>query len=114
MTPTDQWSWDIFVTAIEGGINYWAQVDDYDPQNNLRYSALIVWSEDGDTFKKYLVGSRTIKRGMRLAATEWRDEISWSAEKPPLVYTDDTDWDFDAGDADVILQLGVFGEVIFG
>jgi len=125
-TERDQLLFDTFVTALEGGINYWASCDQYhiwvDTRTNpdvaphtedtRGFYAVIIDVEDDGTI--YTVNRATMARGLRLAATEWRDKISWSDDKPPLVVTADTDWVPDAGDADAILQLGIFGDVIYG
>lgn len=65
--------------------------------------------------KTYRINRTTMAQGYRLATTLWRDRISWSSgEKPPLVVGPETDWDYDAGDADMIVQLGLFGAVVYG
>lgn len=109
----------LFTTALEGGIGYWSECEDYrwsDGNGNDDYKdflAVIVDVED-DNEMGYFIDRRVISRGYKLAATEFRDKINWSTEPPPLVITDDTDWDYDAGDADCIVQLGLFGKVIYG
>ena len=58
-------------------------------------------------------------RGLRLAATTPvidGETHHWQCGdgRPPLVITDDVEWDYDACDADAIVQYGLFGKVIFG
>lgn len=101
---------DLLITAIEGGISYWAYVTSYDAAQG---HATIIEAEEEDEGAR-AVDHKVMAKGYRLATTEWRDRIAWSTSKPPLVITSDTDWDYDAGDADVILQLGLFGEVVYG
>ena len=109
----DEMLFDLFVTAIEGGINYWAAVEDYKP-DAVGYSVTVHDQEDPDE-GPWVVDRSVMAKGYQLAAGEWRDKISWSSgEKPPLVITEETDWDYDAMDADAILQLGIFGEVVYG
>lgn len=115
----DQLLFDIFVTAMEGGINYWSMCGEYhwtnkDYSDDLQgFYASIVDTED--ELQPFRIDRKTIARGYSLATSEWRDWISWSSGcKPPLVITSDTEWDYDAGDADVIVQLGLFGEVVYG
>lgn len=118
-TPRDEMFHGLFTTALEGGIGYWSECEDYrwsDGNGNDDYKdflAVIVDVED-DNEMGYFIDRRVISRGYKLAATEFRDKINWSTEPPPLVITDDTDWDYDAGDADCIVQLGLFGKVIYG
>lgn len=123
----DQLLADIFTTAIEGGINYWSECSSYhwrnpDGTDDLRgfkadindlYNLLD--PDDDDSGQPHHVDRSTLVKGYTLATTTHRDRIRWSCgEQPPLVITDDTDWDYDAGDADVIVQLGLFGEVVYG
>jgi hypothetical protein len=122
ITPSnrDQYLLDIFTTALEGGINYWAAVDQYrwsvehdgHTPDYREFHARIRDAEGDDV--AYAVNRKVIAKGYQLAATEWRSKLCWSTEPPPLVITDDTDWDYDAGDADMIVQLGLFGNVIYG
>jgi hypothetical protein len=118
-TARDQLLLDIFNTALEGGIGYWSQCSeyhwwkvegDYDGPDVKGFYATI-HDEDEDTFR---IDRTVVAKGLNLAATEWRDKLYWSSDKPPLVVTDDTDWDYDAGDADMIVQLGLFGDVVYG
>lgn len=125
-TPTkrDQLMWDIFVTALEGGIDYWAEANQYriwkraadgtlscDEDHKGFYADISDIEQGGD----YHVNRRIVARGYRFATTTHRHDIHWSSgQKPPMVITDDTDWDFDASDADAIIQLGLWGEVVYG
>ena len=125
----DEFYLDLFTTAIEGGINYWAYTDKYhwmigptavDVEEPSRpdyrgFYADITEEDPDDGDGKHRIDRQVITAGYGLATTTYRDRIFWSSgEPPPLVVTDDTDWDFDAGDADVIVQLGLFGKVIYG
>lgn len=110
----DQWLADVFTTAMEGGINYWASVSNFhwlnaDGSEDLSgFSATIHDEEQGGT---YIVDRKVIAKGMSLAQSA---PVYWSTERPPLVFTEDSDWDYDASDADMIVQLGLFGEVVYG
>ena len=120
-TARDLLYFDIFITALEGGINYWAQINSYhhavedspsdDPESEdiLGYYADINEMDDGweEIAARHRIDRSTIARGYTLAAGEWRRKTAWSTEPPPLFVDDDTDWDFDAGDADTIVQLGL-------
>jgi hypothetical protein len=113
---------DLFTTALEGGIGYWSSCSEYhwstDGQADLRgFFAVVTDStvEVEDDPPTHRIDRDTIVKGYGLATTTWRNKVFWSSgEKPPLVITDDTDWDYDAGDADAIVQLGLFGEVVYG
>lgn len=137
---------DIFVTAVEGGINYWATVVDYrwslpngDDDLDGFYAVLHLSTDDGLEFLPAVkttvvevtdydgdeievievrIDRSVLSRGYLLAAcrTEQENSHQWQCGngRPPLVVTDDTDWDFDALDADAIVQLGLFGKTIYG
>ena len=121
----DQLILDIFTTAIEGGINYWSWTDEYKWMNEdgsddfYNFFALI---EETDNGPKHIVDRKTVVRGYELATESFQgDEICWSTSAPlskkkilSPSYVDEDSWDFDAGDADIIIQLGLFGEVVYG
>lgn len=116
----DQLIHDIFVTAIEGGVNYWASVSNYKwstgdgSTEDLEGFSCILHDEEDEDAEPYAIDRAVIRRGYRLAASkEWRNRIRWSSENPPLI-VDEDGWDVDAGDADNILQLGIFGEIVYG
>ena len=119
-TTRDNLFHDIFTTALEGGINYWCQCSAYHWSNeDLRgFYADVEDVEDEDedgNCRQYFIDRSVIAKGYRLATTDYAERISWSSgDNPPLVITDETDWDFDALDADVIVQLGLFGDVVYG
>lgn len=131
-TAYDQLMLDLFTTAIEGGVNYWAQVESYhwqreptsdeshrnQPADYAGFYANITeveYEDETDGSADHRIDRGVMIKGYSLARGEWRDKIHWSSgEKPPWVWTEDTDWDFDAGDADCIVQLGLFGEVVYG
>lgn len=117
MSARDQLLFDLFVTALEGGIGYWSECSEYhwmneDRTEDKRGFRAVIHDED---HKRYVVNRKVMDKGLMLAATEWRDKLDWSSgDKPPLVVTVDTDWDYDAGDADMVLQLGLFEDVVYG
>lgn len=121
----DQLLFDTFVTALEGGIGYWsgclkyhwmhppAEGNTYGDEDVRGFYAEVQESEDeGGVI--YRIDRAVMAKGLKLAATEWRDKLHWSDGYPPLVVTEDTDWCPDAGDADMVVQLGLFGEVVYG
>ncbi len=115
----DQLFFDIFVTALEGGIGYWSTCQHYHWSNadctedHKGFLAHISDSEDED--EEYTIDRNVVAKGYGLATSAtWRSRINWSSSKPPVVVGPDTDWDYDAGDADVIVQLGLFGDVVYG
>jgi hypothetical protein len=119
----DQLLHDLFVTAMEGGVNYWASLSLYKwstgdghTEDLMGFSA-VLHDDEGDTPDIGMPVTREVMdRGYRLAVDEWRRRISWNCDvdlpRPDRVTEDG--WDHDAGDADVIVQLGLFGDVIYG
>jgi hypothetical protein len=115
---------DLFTTALEGGIGYWSACGTYSwskgnklqtPDYEGFYAVIRDLEDDDKTTQIHRIDRAVIAKGYKLATTEWRNKVAWSSgEKPPVVVGPDTDWDYDAGDADVIVQLGLFGEVVYG
>ena len=120
---------DILITAIEGGINYWAYVNDYEPDcdapdykagANCHAVISVRYAEDFPEVQKVRVTEATIRKGFNILRNggghhvkpapewyhrKWRDAYRKCATG---------EWDYDAGDADSILQAGLFGEVVYG
>lgn len=93
---------DLVITAIEGGITgMWAKISGYSPSEGT------VEVDDGEsgTLK---VSTRVIARGLKLCAAAKPDEGGWAF----AAWLKDRIGD--AIIADVILQFGVFGEVVYG
>jgi hypothetical protein len=104
---------DTLITAVEGGINYWGAVADYDPDAG---TVTVYEKEYLDTpdEKAFPVTMDTMARG-------WGQYVK-RVGKAPTGYarqallanrTNGDDGDFDADVADVVLQLGIFGEVVY-
>src|SRR6478736_183138 len=102
---TDQLMLDLFTTAIEGGVNYWASVSGYHWEKDGQDDLMGFWADLHDEENDgagYHVNRRIIVRGYREATSaKWRGRLGWSSEKPPFI-VDEDGWDFDAGDADMI------------
>lgn len=118
----DEYLLDIFTTALEGGIGYWSLCTKYhwsndgEPDHEGFYAKIIENNDDAnpDGGDPHTIDRDTIAYGLELGATTWRDRLSWSTGPPPFIIGRDTDWDFDAGDADMIVQLGLFEDVVYG
>ncbi len=125
MTYEQQLRFDVFVTALEGGIGYWSECETYHWRGNPEAIGMPAGEEDLEGFyaiirdvedddKVWRIDGDTIARGLRLARGEWRDKIHWNCGGPPPVVVDEDGWDHDAWDADCIVQLGLFREVMYG
>lgn len=119
---------DILVTAIEGGINYWATVLHYKhdmhpttAELGPRCHAIIVEDEDGAESKT--IDTAAIRKAMSIlhkgggySTRPGAEAPDWWKKKWRRAYQDcaDGSWDYDASDADAVVQVACFGEVIYG
>ena len=137
MKPTrSEFLHSVFVTALEGGINYWATVEAYhwrkpdapadadvDTASDYENFYATVYdheADDGDPSHKSLlrIDAALIELGLaRIRSADpgihlHRDYIRniFYAD----AYYDRDDWDLDALEADAIIQVGLFGDVIYG
>lgn len=105
----------IFVTAMEGGIGYWSTCTGYrwskdgagDTEDLEGFYANIEDVEEDS--KPHRIDRDTIIKGVAKLLTS--TECRWLAEK---FFGDLDDIDLDAGDADIIVQLALFGTVVYG
>lgn len=121
-TERDLFLRDVFVTACEGGINYWAYVQEYAWPDLDRYYALVL-----DTVEQTPVPLRIdralINRGLRRIhraaerqpvgenATSVKYLSHSCAKRISLALRIRDAGEIDADDADVIVQVGLFNEV---
>lgn len=128
---------DIAITAAEGGIGYWAVIDSYDwtrwsgnldwthpendtldnrdvPEDFVFYTIREVGFED-DASTQHDITPHLIARGVQLyltGAPRGSHGVAWPAGR---VFDDMDDLAvMDAAEADVVIQLGCFGELVFG
>ena len=119
---------DLLTTAIEGGINYWAVLGNDDPAWVAARDEYIK-EHNGDKPCYCDVAYAVLEQGKSIVLYDkednnqmytlsWEDLITGCKEfekqdfcsLPDLMYN----CSFDAGDADIIIQLSIFGEVIYG
>lgn len=142
--PLQRFYSDIIVTAVEGGIGYWSRAYDYtySDETPTKTKAILVdveeamealdavqthWNtewldkphHEGDPRLKditYTLRIQLIHRAfskifsqdeIKYAPKEWRDRMH-------LAYLAQDAGDIDAGDADMIVQIAIFGEVVYG
>ena len=114
---------DILITAVEGGVNYWASVSEYkikcdDETGEIVSVTATLADEDED--KEYAVDVATIRKGMSLlhkGGGHYRKPApEWWVKKWRKAYRGCAtgEWDYDACDADCVVQAGIFGEVVYG
>lgn len=121
-----QFLFDLFTTAIEGGINYWAEVEGYrcsldGTKEDLDGFYATITRSEGDWDGEKRIDIEVIDRGLAL----FRQQVSDGKIGYPgggdyfeqLVVADQSDGDdgdYDACGADCVVQLGLFGEVVCG
>lgn len=130
-----QFLWDIMTTALEGGVGYWSVADEIDahrPEDvfDWHYNSYVLYCTDGgkepvdcgngtdDPCKGHKVTPETVAKGLGLGTLneEKGKDIGWHYSRRKHVITANREneaGDIDADDADCIVQLGVFGRVIF-
>lgn len=107
----------IYTTALEGGIGYWAVCDEYrwqylyeDWENDIVKpldpdQVLVVLSDTEETdFKDEELTPAKIRAGTKLLIEQY----------PHLYQILDDEFHVDANGADAIVQLGLFGEIVYG
>lgn len=107
----------IYTTAMEGGIGYWAIADEYkwmylyeDWNNDIVKEldpdqVLVVLSDTEETdFKDEELTPAKIRAGAKLLIEKY----------PHLYQILDDEFHVDANGADAIVQLGLFGEIVYG
>lgn len=115
-TEQQQFATDVLTTAIEGGINYWSTVltiSDRSPEPE-QITAVVI-SEDEDRTQRTITSVALINT---LASIE-----GFAEEIPQDIFDmladayadlDEGAGDIDAELADVLVQLTLFGEIIYG
>lgn len=111
----DQFYLDVFTTAIQGGVNYWADIDvcKYIKDGEYDYEGFHAVISDIDEQKSWRVNRKTLIDGFKKAFDD-DVQIGDTYRKEILVgYAEKDAGDIDAGNADIIVQLGLFGEVVY-
>jgi hypothetical protein len=119
---------DVIVTAVEGGIGYWSQVSDYRWWSDLigGHNATAVFEtsvivypllddESGYSVNGVPVGIDSIARAIERIKSDRSIRLSDAYLARILIADRDNDaGNLDSDDADVIVQVAVLGDVIYG
>lgn len=100
---------DVFLVGVADGIRQWATV--WSTVEGLRHRHLFEARITDIDRRASTVNRTTMVRGMLAAAFTWRDRIPWSTELPPTIFDDYQGWEFNAFDADCVIQLGIYGDL---
>lgn len=115
--------YDLMITALGGGVQYWATVDQCDeggsPEQARRASARLTCEDPNDAARtaRFTVTPQLLEKGITtlLTARQERPADSyWKRGFCVANLTDGQDGDYDAADADDILQAALFGVIVFG
>lgn len=127
---------DIMITGLEGGVGYWSVADEIvrHEDDDLWYRSYTLYCSEGgkqalecgngkdDPCKGHKVTPDLIARGLGLATSKRpenpdKDPTGWHYENRKhviLANRENDGGEIDAEDADSIIQLGIFGQVVFG
>ncbi len=98
----------ITIAAIEGGTGYWATVLAYSHDGpvwaTIAENEEVEGDDDSSNWRTWKIDSALIAVGMQLWAEGWPERFARYIEN---------DFDHDANDADDIVQLGVFGKLVY-
>lgn len=121
MTPREQFLSDVIVTAIEGGIGYWAVCLQY------QYEGKVVVSDFQylgggtratispiDTEGIYMITPNTIAHGIAVLQADSTVCAASLRDKILAASRENDAGEIDSEAADVIVQAGLFGEVVYG
>jgi hypothetical protein len=121
-TPRERMLNDMFTTALEGGVGYWARCSVYRwgiPGENGRHTEAIDFvavlhemgdEDDEDAAPVHVVDADVIRKGIRrmIQRGGWNRYIS--ASLGDIIGGHYDDLDFDSITADLVVQYGLFGE----
>lgn len=118
----------IFVTALEGGIGYWSVATKYkiwqqpvvkgqEVEDLDGFFATINDIESGTTpGPEYRIDGAVIALGLErlLAGTVTFGTAPWDKGNQVMLWARMKAEDYDAGDADNVVQAGLFGDIVYG
>jgi hypothetical protein len=105
---------DVLITAVEGGSNYWAHFKNYDltEDENMNCLGVTVIDTTEDTeFKPRHITPMDLLNAVIVMAG--KKEWPFMAKKCQSLLFDPENADIDASDADNILQVALFGDIIY-
>lgn len=110
---------DVLTTAVEGGINYWANGSDCQRREDLRVFSITVWDPEND-HERFVVDADAMLKGVRLLheaimADDVHPNSEIGAQFLRHLFSEDEGIEYvDAVVADVIVQYACFGQLVFG
>lgn len=105
---------DLLVTAVEGGSNYWAEFRtcERDAELNIVRVTVTEWEPSGDIAKSMIITPADLLRGLQATIAEGEKRSEFTNAVPCVIRC--LTENYDANDADIILQHAMFGELVYG
>lgn len=113
----------VLTTAIEGGISYWANNDDdvrnikvyRDSKDTTGWVTKIEFESniDGKGWKPHVIDIASIRAVVK-DVFDGKYEIGEARQRTFGLMISEPDFDHDAEDADVLVQLAAFGDIVYG
>jgi len=121
MGSRKQFYFDVFVTALEGSIGYWACATVYHwtrdkgaTEDLAGFYAKVVDAEFEDAFPETMIDAKVIRKGIKaILCDDFRIGKELKADIERADINNDASY-IDADSADCIVQAGMFGEIVFG
>ena len=101
---------DVLCTGVEGGINYWALIRNISRNESLGIVSCSVKDFEDDDGEFVEISTDTIAKGIELYLSN-SDNFTKRLYQELLC---GNAADYDIEDADLIIQLGLFGNIIYG
>jgi hypothetical protein len=118
---TEEMMGDIMCTALEGGIGYWCAADDIVRKERegghfFDYASFMATpAEEDDEFLPQVVTYATIAQGVqRILACDPKPHVNSTIYAAVGSITQGDAGGIDADAADAIIQVGLFGELVYG
>ena len=111
---TQEFANDVITTAVEGGIGYWARISEYHWRNGIPTTAMIEPLDPMDQWPLAQLDRVLVQKGID-ALAEGNIKVAPDILGAILVsVVRPDDYDIDATAADVIVQAGLFNDIIYG
>jgi hypothetical protein len=120
ISTSEQTARDILTGAIEGGMNFWAGVSEIERTEELDVISAKFWDANAEVneeadFEPKTLTTKDIKAAIRKLATEAvKYGENYKDVARGLMFDGSMEYDWDANDADAIVQVAMFGEVVYG
>lgn len=91
---------DMLITAVEGGINHWASVEEYNPEGGKRFATISPLDDEGT----YTVTAGDMSAAAKKVLTLYPNSVEAQDIRNDQI---------DAGAADLIFQVACFGKEVY-